>query len=335
MSELFASGEKCYGVPPRFDPEDGTAIAEPPGSGYGYWAGAPSAAFDRSSGRFYVYYRVRHPLTKGRGGECRIAAGEPGGRFEAVWSASKDAFGANSIEKGCLIRDPAGPWRLYLSYEVGRAYDRNPPTWRIDLLEADSPDQFDPATARPVIDAPMYGFTFVKDPTVIVVGGEYHVYTSVGLPEQHLPADADGVIQTRGRGWAALHRSHDGVNFPTARIVMEPRQSGWDAFNVRITSVCRLPPVWLAFYDGATHRADSYDEFCGQAVSEDLVNFRRLSVNAPWIRSPHASGSIRYLDALPVDDTLHYFYEYTRPDRSHELRHSAVPLARPSAPAQR
>jgi hypothetical protein len=327
MTNDETRGDKCYGVPPRFNPEEGETIAEPPGSGYGYWAGAPSAVFDRASGRFYVYYRVRHPLTQGRGGECRIAVGGGGRRFETVWSAGKDDFGANSIEKGCLFRDPSGRWRLYLSYEVGRAYDRNPPTWRVDLLEAGSPEQFNPAEARPVIDAPMYGFTFVKDPAVVVVGGEYHVYTSVGLPQQHDPEDADGVIRTRGRGWAALHRSIDGVNFPTAKIVMRPRQHGWDAFNVRITSVCRLSPVWLAFYDGATHRADSYDEFCGLAVSHDLENFRPLSVQAPWAASPHASGSIRYLDALVVDDTMHYFYEYARPDKSHELRHNAVPLA--------
>jgi hypothetical protein len=321
-----ARGDKCYGVAPRFDPEEGVTIAEPPGSGYGFWAGAPSAAYDRRAGLFYVYYRVRHPLTQGRGGECRIAASKDGKRFETVWSARKDDFGANSIEKGCLLHDPSGKWRLYLSYEVGRAYDRNPPTWRVDLLEADSPEKFDPAMSRPVVDAPMYGFTFVKDPTVIVVGGEYHLYASVGLPQQHEPADEEGVIRTRGRGWAALHRSTDGVNFPTAQLVMEPRRHGWDAFNVRITSVCYLPPVWLAFYDGATHRADSYDEFCGLAVSHDLVRFRPLSVHGPWVKSPHASGSIRYLDALPVGDAMHYFYEYTRPDRAHELRHSAVPL---------
>jgi hypothetical protein len=275
---------------------------------------------------YYVYYRVRHPLTKGRGGECRIAASRDLNVWETIWRANKEDFGANSIEKGCLIRDPRGAWRLYLSFEVGRAYDRNPPTWRIDLLEADSPEKLDPAEARPVIDSPMYGFTFVKDPTVVIVGGEYFVYASVGLPQQSEPPDEQGVIRTRGRGWTALHRSHDGVNFPTAQVVMSPRQQGWDAFNVRITSVCHLAPVWLAFYDGATHRADSYDEFCGLATSLDLVNFRPVSVAAPWVTSPHASRSIRYLDAIVVDNTMHYFYEYTRADKSHDLRHSAAAL---------
>ncbi len=322
----FGRGDKCYGVAPRFNPEEGTTIAEPPGSGYGYWAGAPSAAYDRTTGKFYVYYRVRHPLTKGRGGECRVAVSSDGNRFETIWSATKDEFGANSIEKGALLKDPSGSWRMYLSHEVGRAYDRNPPTWRVDLLEADSPENFNSAEARPVMDAPMYGFSFVKDPTVIVVGGEYLVYASVGIREQHEPEDLDGVIHTLGRGWTALFRSHDGVSFPNAKIVMEPRRQGWDAFNVRMTSVLYLPPVWLGFYDGATHRADSYDEFCGLAVSQDLVNFRTRSVDGPWVKSAHASGSIRYLDALRVDNKLHYFYEYARADKAHELRHSMIAL---------
>jgi hypothetical protein len=326
MEAWYTQGHKCYGVPPRFDPEQGDTIAEPPGGGYGYWAGAPSAVYDRLAGRFYLYYRVRQPLAKGRGGECRIAASADGRSFQTVWTATKEDFGANSIEKSCLLRDPRGSWRLYVSYEVGRAYDRNPPTWRVDLIEAEAPERLDPADARPVIDGPMLGFTFVKDPTVVVVGGEYYVYASVGLAQQHEPAGSDGVVRTRGRGWAALFRSADGVNFPTARLVMEPRGHGWDAFNVRITSVCYLPPAWLAFYDGAAHRADSYDEFCGLAVSHDLVQFRSVSPGAPWVKSPHASGSLRYLDALAVGDTMHYFYEYARPDRGHELRHNAVPL---------
>jgi hypothetical protein len=32
------------------------------------------------------------------------------------------------------------------------------------------------------------------------------------------------------------------------------------------------------------------------------------------------------VDALLVGGTVHYFYEYTRADRAHELRHAAVSL---------
>src|SRR5690606_12086048 len=75
MNELAAStnpnlftGTLAYATPPRFDPEQGRTILEPPGSGYGYWAGAPSAVYDPGEDRFYTYYRLRSPRTKGRGG---------------------------------------------------------------------------------------------------------------------------------------------------------------------------------------------------------------------------------------------------------------------------
>ena len=63
---------------------------------------------------------------------------------ENISPATKEDFGANSIEKSCLLRDPGGKWRLYISYEVGRAYDRNPPDggggpnhWEVWLRDPD------------------------------------------------------------------------------------------------------------------------------------------------------------------------------------------------------
>jgi hypothetical protein len=32
------------------------------------------------------------------------------------------------------------------------------------------------------------------------------------------------------------------------------------------------------------------------------------------------------VDVVIVEETAHYFYEYARADRAHELRHAAVPL---------
>ena len=321
------TGRKWYGMPPRFDPEEGETVVAAPGKGYGYWAGAPNSTYDPVNKKFYLYCRLRTPLLQERGGVCQILESGDGVNYKVAWEGNKNEFKANSIEKGSIIQDPvSGKWRLYLSYEVSGAYDRNPPTWRVDLMEADTPSAFDPRFSRPVIDAPMFGFTFVKDPTVCIVGGEYFVYTNVGFSDQHDPENGDGLIKTRGRGWTALHRSGDGVRFSNAKIVLSPRKTGWDGFNTRMTSICYLPPLWLAFYDGATHRADTYDEFCGLATSMDLEKFSMINEDGPWIKSPHGSGSIRYLDALPVGNTLHYYYEYCLADGSHELRHNAVDI---------
>jgi len=36
------------------------------------------------------------------------------------------------------------------------------------------------------------------------------------------------------------------------------------------------------------------------------------------VQSPH--GCIRYIEAVPVDGAIYYYYEWTREDGSHELR---------------
>ena len=323
-SKVFDPSRKWFGVPLRFDPEEGETIFLAPEEGYAYWSGAPSAIYDPDEECFYLYYRRRWPLREGRGGGCCIARSEDGTHFENIWSASKEDFGANSIERASLIQDPSGEWRLYIGFEVARAYDRNSATWRVSLLQADSPASFDPSLERPVMDGSMYGFTFIKDPVVAIIGGEHHVFCSVGLSVQH-EEDGAGVRRSLGRGWTAMMRSADGVRFATAKVVLSPGE-GWDCFQARVTSLLYVPPAWFVFYDGAGGRADSYDEFTGLAVTWDFEEFRRLSVDGPWVKSPHASRSIRYLEALRVGDRIHYFYEYARPDRSHELRHSSVSI---------
>ncbi len=324
MSKLY--GQKWFGIAPRFNPGEGETIVEPPGEGYGFWAGAPSAIFDYEGGKFYLSYRRRWPLYEGRGGECCVAESEDGVNFKTIWTAKKEDFGANSIEGSSIIRDPSGEWRLYISFEVAKAYDRNPPTWRVSLMQADSPENFRPELERPVMDGPMFGFTFVKDPSVYIMGGEYWAFTSVGIPDQGGGVVEGEDIRQMGRGSSALITSPDGIHFNKARVVLGPsgEDSSMDCFQARITSILYLPPVWSVFYDAARHRADGYDEFCCLAVTRDFVNFSRLSLREPWVKSPHASGCIRYLDALMVEGEIHYFYEYARADRSHELRHNKV-----------
>ncbi|MCC6175366.1 MAG: hypothetical protein IT305_08710 [Chloroflexi bacterium] len=330
---MVSTGLKAWGILPRFDPESGNVIAEPPGSGYGFWAGAPSAVYDRESGRFYCYYRARWPLGERRGGVCRIVASAdpnaPAEAWDVVWEATREQFGANSIERSALIRDPfSGEWRLYVSSETAQSYDRVPATWKVDLLQADSIGGFEPRERRIVMDSSMYGVSHVKDPVVLVVGGEYRAYTSVAWREQHVGPDQNGLIRSRGRGMIALHRSLDGLDFPTAEIVAEPGSQGWGGINVRPASLVHLGPCWSMLFDEGTTRPDGYDEQTMLAVSDDGHHWRRMTPShAPWVRSKHASGSIRYVDVVLVGQTVHYFYEYARADRAHELRHAAVALS--------
>ena len=55
------------------------------------------------------------------------------------------------------------------------------------------------------------------------------------------------------------------------------------------------------------------------------MRWQRLSVERPWRASPHASGSLPYLDALELEGEWWLYYEYARPDGSHELRLSRTP----------
>ena len=78
-----------------------------------------------------------------------MARSEDGKHFETIWSASKHEFGNSpSVEKSSLVRDADGRLLLFVSF-VDSADNR----WRIDVLEADSPAQFDPASRRPVLTA--------------------------------------------------------------------------------------------------------------------------------------------------------------------------------------
>ena len=46
----------------------------------------------------------------------------------------------------------------------------------------------------------------------------------------------------------------------------------------------------------------------------------RLSPEAPLFRSPHGTGCCRYFDAVEAEGRRFIYYEYARPDGSHELR---------------
>ena len=161
---MSALGRRWFGALPEIRPEEGTTVLEPPAEGRGNWVGAPTVAVEGD--RFYLGYRIR--TAKERGHEYRVAVSEDGVKFEDIWSARKEQFEANSIERGSLIRGPDGAWRLYISYE-----ERADRRWKIDLLEAGSPDGFDPETRVRVIDPDPVGAESVKDPWAGLFGGLY------------------------------------------------------------------------------------------------------------------------------------------------------------------
>jgi len=75
-----------------------------------------------------------------------------------------------------------------------------------------------------------------------------------------------------------------------------------------------------AFYDGSAGHHENYEEKTGLAVSDDLKNWEVLSTDEPVVLSPHATGSLRYIDAQHVGDEIIFIYELTRENGAHEMR---------------
>src|ERR1044072_8058385 len=81
----------------------------PPGRGRG-----PASAV-LVDGTFWLTYRVRRPLTDGRGVAVVVARSADGVTFEPVAEVHREACGCESFERPVLVPLPGGGWRLYLS----------------------------------------------------------------------------------------------------------------------------------------------------------------------------------------------------------------------------
>lgn len=302
----------------RFDPTDGTVVREPQGTGYGFWAGGAKVSFDEVSGDFVLFYRQRSPLEKGRGGRCAIALSDDGTTFSDVWSATKEEFASSSIEVGHCLRDPSGEWRLYISYELAQA-----PLWRIDVIRGPSIEALQSQSRRTVLWPLDYGLRSLKDPVVYLRDGRYYVYMAGPHRRPAMPAgDTLPVIPMEA---TLLGISSDGLYFPELRYVFEaPNVDAWYGKRARINSLVSMEGGYLATFDSGRTFYDTYEEWCGLAWSEDGLSFERVPMEEPWVRSP--SGCVRYVHGLKVGNEVFFYYEYTRPDLSHDLRVSRVSL---------
>jgi hypothetical protein len=294
-----------------FDPERGRPIAAPPCAGPGCWTGAPGAL--RDGGALYLVHRLRRPHP-GRGYELRIAASHDGERFETVWTASKERFAAESMERCALVRAGAR-WRLYVSFV--RHDDRR---WRIGLVDAPAVDALDPATCRVVLDPDALGLAAVKDPWLRREDGRWLMFVSYGpLPTVQgtgLHVSGDALSTGRTRSHSGLATSVDGVRWTWEGDVLSPSATGWDSYTARLTAAVRDGDEWLGVYDGSASLAENYEERCGLARSRDLRHWERIG-DGPAIGTARGAGGVRYVEITDAGDV---FYEYTRADGSHDLR---------------
>jgi hypothetical protein len=300
-------------APPVPHPDLGRSrvVVRAPGSGPGYWAGGPSSA-QADDGSIVLAYRLRRPVGKGRGFANVVARSTDGEVFETLTVLGSDEFGAESLERPCLVRRPDGGWRLYVSRATPGTLH-----WDVVAIDADRPDRFTAAGAIPVFAGDPV--TAYKDPVVLHDGERWHAW--VCCHEVGDPAEADAMY-TR---YAA---SEDGLRWAIGEPALAPRVGAWDARGTRIASVVQDGTGWLAYYDGRARADQNWSEQTGVAYGSTPDRFT-TTADAPLAVSPDGGGGLRYLDVLPLaDGAYRLFYEAARPDGAHDLLTEHVPADR-------
>jgi hypothetical protein len=287
---------------------DGSSVViEPPVSRPGAWAGGPSAVLD-DDGTVWLAYRLRLPIGLGRGYANVLARSSDGLEFTPVAEIHRDSFGGESLERPALVRTSDGRWRLYISVATPGTKH-----WRVDLLEADRPEDLASATPRTVL--PGDDMTAVKDPVLLEDGGRWHLWASV-----HPLDDPDAT----DRMMVDYATSPDGVDWEWHGTVLRGRDREWDARGVRPADVAVVGDGLVMTYDGRATAEENWEERTGVARASRDSDGRFgtfVADDGPPVESPHPGHGLRYVSLLPLPDgSLRIYYEATRADGAHELR---------------
>src|SRR3984957_444134 len=258
-------------------PEHGAVAVRPPGTGPGYWAGAPCAV--AGDGQIFLAYRLRRPVGPGRGYAITVARSADGVSFETLLSIGKDELNTESLERPALVRTPDGRWRLYLSCATSGTKH-----WRVEMTEAAHPAEFD-IRKREVI-LPGDAKTGVKDPVIRYHDGRWHLWASC-----HPLADP---LQT-DQMTTEYATSEDGVSWTWHGTALSGTPGRWDARGTRVTAVSFGDGMVTAYYDGRATAAENFEERTGVATGTDPAALTPVS-DRPLASSPHLGGGLRYLD---------------------------------------
>jgi hypothetical protein len=284
--------------------DDAEVVVPAPDSGPGNWAGAPSAALH--DGVFWLAYRVRRPLTRGRGVSVVVARSSDGVHFVPVTEVFRESFAAESFERPALVRRPDRGWRLYVSCATPGSKH-----WRIEAVDADTVDGL--ANGHRTLVLPGDDTVAVKDP-VVVVGEDgwrmwvcCHPLTQVGHEDRMVTAYAT---------------SKDGLWWRWHGEALVPTPGSWDERGTRVTAVLSTSPL-VVLYDGRARADDNWHEVTGMAGEVDGL---LVPHDGPVARSPHSDGALRYVSAVHLDDGhVRFYFEAARPDGAHDLLTSLTP----------
>jgi hypothetical protein len=292
--------------------DDAAVAVEPAAPRPGAWAGAPSAVL--VDGVWWLAYRLRRPLGEGRGYANVVARSADGVRYEPVLSVGRDDFGADSLERPCLVYTPEGRWRLYVSCATPGTRH-----WRVDLLEAASVEEL--AGAAPLTVLPGSATAAVKDPVVRWAGGRWHLWASVH------PLDDPRATDRMTTEYAT---SPDGRAWTWQGTALAGTPGSWDGRGVRFAAVVPAGDgpddgAW-ALYDGRASAEENWEERTGLARATGAGGRFAADPAGPLLQSPHRPGGLRYADVVPLPGGgSRWFYEATRADGAHELRTVFLP----------
>jgi hypothetical protein len=286
-------------LPPQ--PSQSVVAIDPPGSGAGNWVGAPSAL--RHGDEIYLAYRLRRPIGQGRGYAVEIARSRDGEHFEVIQAITKEQLDTESLERPALVDLPDGRWRLYLSCAT-----HGTKHWRVEVLEADDPGSFDPATRRTVL--PGDDLTAVKDPVIVRRDGLWHLWASV-----HPLNDPD---QT-DRMVTEYATSQDGLSWTWHGVALRGRPGEWDSRGVRVSAVRFTPEGVVAFYDGRASAEENYEERTGLAMGSGPAALTPIGLE-PAAQSDEGARGLRYVTIVDLGNGRErLYYELTRVNGAHEL----------------
>jgi len=303
-------------LPIPFEPSSARLLVRSPGDGPGHWAGAAGAFADGDE--IFLVYRLRWPRPK-RGGIVRVARGNEE-KVTTIWEAAREDFASPSIERCAILRDDRR-WRLYVSYVDG--LDGR---WRIDVIEAASPDAFDPRSRRPALDCDMANAIAVKDPWLRRVEGRWLMFVSYGErrgDDRRLHGSGDALSTGAVKSETGVASSADGLRWRWEGKVLAASRAGWDRFASRLTTAIRDGDGWLGLYDGSATVEENYEERCGLARSADLRTWEKVG-DGPAVGSAGGPGTVRYVESVAVGEKLLFLFERTRADGAHDLCVSVV-----------